>query len=151
MTAQVADVGLRNGEYIVSSYSQTDDGFWIADGTPTRLPDSASAGELGQAIRNALEQSRQNVPTPPRDADTAKPLLDMLGLPDYATYAKGTRSVSVRATTSSDGGESIKVTPERNEGARGGFTPIQNQASVFLYDSPGQLGKEVIKAFKKAT
>jgi hypothetical protein len=150
MTAKLANIDLRQGEYIVDSYSQTEAGFWIALGAPVRLPDSASAGELGRVIRSALDQSRQSVPTPPRDADTAKPLLDMSGLPDYATYAKGTRSVGVRATTTDDG-ESIKVTPKRNEGARGGFTPITDQMREFPYDSPGQLGVEVIKAFDKAT
>ncbi|PZS32325.1 MAG: hypothetical protein DLM61_07055 [Pseudonocardiales bacterium] len=143
-------VELRNDEYIVSANSQTEAGFWISVGTPFRLPDSAPAGKLGQVIRDALSQSQQGVPTPPRDADSpARPLLDLLGLPDYASYMKGARSVEVYAEGIGTD-ESIEVTPKRNEGARGGFTTIDEQAKVFPYDSPGQLGTEVIRAFDKA-
>lgn len=148
MTRQGASVDLRQGEYIVSTYSKTTAGFWVLDGTPSRMPQDAAPHELGAAIRTALGKSREGLQAPGRDDTPSKPLLDLLGLPDYATYAKGTRSVGVRLE-SSDEGETVELTPRRNEGARRGFTPITNEKCTFPYTSPEQLGNEVIKAFDK--
>lgn len=150
MIARLSNVDLRAGEYIVQTYSQTEDGFWVLDGQPIRLPSDASPGELGQATKDALEVSRQDIANPPREANTARPLLEMLGLRDYATYARGTRSVGVRADDTPDG-EQIKITPKRNGGARNGFTPLKEHQIAFSYDSPGQLGKALIEAFEHAT
>jgi hypothetical protein len=144
-----ANIDLRQAEYIVSTYSKTLPGFWVLDGTPVRVPQESSADQLGAVIRNALDQSREGVEEPGRDGKPAQPLLDLLGLPDYATYAKGTRSVGVYVEPSGEG-EVVKVTPKRNEGTRRGFTPIEDEMRTFTYDSPSQLGIEVIKAFDKA-
>lgn len=150
MTDRLCNVDLRAGEYIVQPYSETEDGFWVLDGQPIRLASGASPGELGQAIRDALAVSRRDIANPPRDTDAARPLLEMLGLRDYATYARGTRSVGVRTADTPDG-EQIKITPKRNGGPRTGFTPLKEHRVVFSYDSPGQLGKAVIEAFEHAT
>lgn len=149
MTEKLASVDLRQGEYIVCTYSKTSAGFWVLDGTPARVPQESPADELGAAIRNALSQSREGVDGPGRDGKPAQPLLDLLGLPDYATYAKGTRSVEVYVEPSSEG-EAVEVTPQRNEGSQDGFTPIDDEMRAFTYDSPSQLGTEVIKAFDRA-
>src|SRR3979490_2391530 len=95
MTGQLAGVDLRQGEYIVSTYSKTAKGLWVLDGTPARLPQDSPADQLGVAIRAALAQARVGVDEPTRDSDPARPLLDLLQVPDFATYAKGTRSVEV--------------------------------------------------------
>jgi hypothetical protein len=149
MTGKLASVDLRQGEYIVSTYSKTPAGFWVLDGTPARVPQESSADELGTVIRNALGQSREGVDGPGRDGEPAQPLLDLLGLPDYSTYAKGTRSVEVYVEPSGEA-EAVEITPKRNEGSRRGFTPIDDEMRAFTYDSPSQLGIEVIKAFDKA-
>jgi hypothetical protein len=46
--------------------------------------------------------------------------------------------------------ETIDVTPQRNDGGRRGFTPIDGETETFKYTSPEQLGVEVIKAVGKA-
>jgi hypothetical protein len=149
MKGKRANVDLRQGEYIVCTYSKTSAGFWVLDGTPARVPQESPAGELGAAIRDALSQSREGIDTPGRDDKPAQPLLDLLGLPDYATYAKGTRSVRLNVEPSGEG-ETVKVTPKRNEGTRRRFTPIVDEMHEFIYESPLQLGIEVIKALNKA-
>jgi hypothetical protein len=148
MTEKLASVDLRQGEYIISTYSKTSAGFWVLDGTPARMPQESPADELGTTIRNALDQSREGLDNPGRDGKPGQPLLDLLGLLDYATYAKGTRSVEVYVEPSSEG-EAVEVTPQRNEGSQDGFTPIDDEMREFTYNSPLQLGIEVIKAFDK--
>lgn len=95
MTARLVGVDLRQGEYIVGVYSQTLKGIWVLDGTPIRLAEDLSAGQLGDEVLRALERSRVGVPDVPRDSDVFRPWLDLLRLPDYATYLQGTRSVWV--------------------------------------------------------
>jgi hypothetical protein len=150
MAGKLASVDLRQGEYIVCTYSKTPAGFWVLNGTPARIPQGSSANELGAVIRTALNESRDSIDTPGRDNASAQPLLDLLGLSDYATYAKGTRSVEVYVEPS-DEGEAVEVTPKRNEGSRRGFTPVDDEMRAFPYDSPRQLGIEVINAFDKTT
>jgi hypothetical protein len=150
MTERLANVDLRRGEYIVQSSSQTVAGFWISTGTPVRFSSTSSAMELGQAVVEALARSKQGVETPPRDAKLSQPLLDLVGVRDYAAYMKGTRSIDVDAAETPDG-QQMKITPTRNEGARGGFTPIAGKAVTIIFASPGQLGEAIVRAFEDAT
>jgi hypothetical protein len=145
MTGQLVGVELRQGEYIVSVYSRTPKGVWVLDGMPARLSASVPADHLGTTIRNALDRSRVGVDELTRDSDPARPLLDLLKLPDFATYAKGTRSVEVYRD-----GETIEVTPQRNEGGRHGFTPIDEETQTLVNISSEQLGAAIIGAFDKA-
>jgi hypothetical protein len=149
MTARLVGVDLRQGQYLVSTYSRTPKGVWVVDGLPALFTEDTPADMLGVAIHEALERSRQGIPELSRDSDPARPRLDLLGLPDYATYAKGTRSVEVYSKLSDDG-DTIAVTPTHNQGPRKGFTPIKQERQTFVYTSPEQLGTEVLKAFTKA-
>lgn len=146
MTAQMVEVDLRKGEYIVCVYSRTGTGIWVLDGTPERLPQEATPVQLGTTVNDALDRSRSGLPELTRDSKPSQPLLDLLQVRDYATYAKGTRSVEVYRD-----GETVEVTPRRNEGGRNGFTPIEEEITTFSPVSAEQLGAEVAKAFTKAT
>jgi hypothetical protein len=121
----------------------------VLDGTPSRLSEDSTAHQLGMAVREALARSRVGIPELTRDSQPDRPLLDLMGLPDYATYAKGTRSIRVRSD-STDAGETVKVTPLRNGGAQSGFTSISEAKQTFAYESAEQLGAAVKEAFTKA-
>jgi hypothetical protein len=138
-------VDLRAGEYLLCVYSKTAQGIWVLDGTPDRLPADTATAQLGAAVDNALQRSRHGVDELTRDSDPARPLLDLLGLPDFASYAKGTRSVEVYRE-----GEDVEVTPRRNDGPRRGFTPLDEDMVTYSAASADRLGAEVITAFEKA-
>lgn len=144
MTEQLVGVDLRQGEYFVLVYSKTTKGTWVLDGTPVRLDETATADQLGMAIRAALDRSRVGADELTRDAEPARPLLDLLKLPDFATYTKGTRSVEVYRD-----GDVIEITPLRNEGGRRGFTPIEGESRTIDNASPGGVGTMVIAALGK--
>src|SRR5947209_20141020 len=110
-------VDLWHGEYIVCTYSKTPMGVWVLDGTPARLPQDSTTDRLGAVIREALARSRVGVDELTRDSQPSRPLLDLLQVPDFATYARGTRSVEVYSEPSGDS-ETVEVTPTRNEGSR---------------------------------
>jgi hypothetical protein len=145
VTEQLVGVDLREGEYILSVFSKTGKGVWAMDGIPDRLASGVAASELGSAIEDALAQSRSGLPELAPDSKPSQPLLDLLYLPNYAAYVRGTRSVEVYRD-----GDMIEVTPFRNEGARGGFTPIETEMTTLTLASPEQLAAEVLEAFKKA-
>jgi hypothetical protein len=115
------------------------------DGIPDRLASGVAASELGSAIEDALAQSRSGLPELAPDSKPSQPLLDLLYLPNYAAYVRGTRSVEVYRD-----GDMIEVTPFRNEGGRRGFTPIETEMTTLTLASPEQLAAEVLEAFKKA-
>lgn len=146
MTAQMVEVDRRKGEYIVCVYSQTGKGVWVLDGTPERLSQDATPDQLGATIDAALDRSRSGLPELTRDSKPAQPLLDLLQVRDYATYAKGTRSVEVYRD-----GDTIEVTPRRNEGGRNGFTPIEEEIITFSPTTAEQIGEEILNAFTKTT
>lgn len=148
MNRRLVNVYLRQGEYIISTHSRTKAGFWVLDGTPSRMRQASAPSELGAAILTALEKCREGLEAPGRDGTPSRPLLDLLGLTDYVAFLKGTRSVEVYIDASGTQ-EKVEITPQRNEGGRHGFTPVDEATSVFPYDSPEQLGNEVIEAFDK--
>lgn len=142
-------VDLREGQYIVGVFSQTTQRIWVLDGTPALFPGDSSAERLGLAVRTALARSRTGLPGITRDSKPGQPRLDLLGLPDFATYMTGTRSVEVHSESNEAGEIVIEVTPRRNEGPRGGFTSIAEEERTFVYESAEQLGTAVIDAFTK--
>lgn len=143
---RLASVDLRNGEYLVSTYSTTADGFDVMEGLPARLPGTALAGELGQAVIDALVRSREDIPTPGDLRNVTHPLLDMIGVRDYTSYARGVRQVSVIEDENR-----ITVTPTHNGGRSAGFTPKAEQAVEVLYRSPGRVGEAVVEALEHAS
>lgn len=144
MTVQRITIGLRKGEYILCVYSKTGKGVWVLDGTPDRVAQGVAVGQLGSAIQDALARSRAGLDELTRDSEPVQPLLDLLQLPNYAAYAKGTRSVEVYRND-----DTIEVTPFRNEGGARGFTPIKAERTALSPTSPEQLATEVLNAFDK--
>jgi hypothetical protein len=152
MTEHAAAVHLRpNGEYLFEVSSLTINGFWISDGTPVVLAKGASVEQIGTAAREALQRSRQGIPAyDHRTQDPSRPLLDLVGLPTYARYARGVRMVDV-SRNFDEGVHSIELTPQNNGGARSGFTPIGEHRLKVTYESPAQLGRAVLDVLQFAT
>jgi hypothetical protein len=113
-----ASVDHRKSEYIVTSYTQTDAGFWQMNGHFSRLRSSAVPDDLGQAVLSALDASNRLPLTHTGASESAfAPVLEELGLKTYTQYMKGTLSVSVEIAE----GDVLSITPMRNGGAREGF------------------------------
>jgi hypothetical protein len=134
-------VDQRKDELIVASYSKTKPGFWVMNGWLRRVPAESSDDDLGVLISNALDASETGIEAPTRDANPAKPLLEMVGLRSYGAYMEGTRSLSV-----SRDGEGVTVEPSRNEGRRGGFTPLPARSEQLNRPSAPELAKAVREA-----
>jgi hypothetical protein len=144
---KLASVERRKGEFIVTSYTQTPPGFWQMNGHFSRVPSDADARDLGQALLDALDASNQ---IPLRDIDASNdsfaPVLEELGLKNYAQYMKGAVSVSLEV----DNDDVLKITPMRNGGAREGFIEIADEARVLVDRSAGSLGSAVELAMAQA-
>lgn len=46
MTRQLVTVDVRQGEYLVFTYSRTVAGLWVLDGRPARLPQGCQPDDL---------------------------------------------------------------------------------------------------------
>jgi hypothetical protein len=147
MTRSV-DVDRRGTEYVVTSYTQKAPGsFWRMNGHFQVVPLSAPASMLGHVILDAIEASN-TLPFPQSNPGTKPidPVLDALGVRSYAQYMKGTRGVTVRM----DDDDVLRITPQRNEGARGGFVPITDKQTVVEDRSADAIGDAIEVAMGQA-
>lgn len=142
----------KDGRVLVQPYSRTTNGFNISDGLPHILRENGDATELGKVVVQALDESNRR-PLPARDLRADPPereLLAGLGLKTVGQYMKGTRGVSLYAVYDSEI-TTVRILPQRNGGARGAFTGIEEERVVLDYESPEQLGRAVQDALQKAT
>ena len=141
---QSASVDERDGVIAVTSYSQTEAGFWATNGVILRLPGDVANEIVGAAVSVALDASRQDVPTPAPDADIGRPLLRLFGVRSWGPYMVGTRSVGVRRW---DG--NVEVVPTRNR-AKDGFVEMPD--AVVTVEAPGdaELGAAVREGLARA-
>jgi len=142
--SDLVSVDQRGGQWLVASYSQTVHGFWVMNGWLRRLEADAPDEEIGTAVQQGLERSAASVEAPARDTNPAAPLLEMVGLRSYGAYMRGTRSIDVTRE-----GNTVTIEPKRNEGPRGGFTPLAELAEVLDLPSQGELGKAIQEALKR--
>ncbi|WP_029146347.1 hypothetical protein [Microbacterium luticocti] len=152
MTDRLVSVELQKDSRIfIVTYSRTTDGHRLIDGVPIVVPTADDATALGEAVVNGLLRSTTGV-LPPRDTSVSPPDAEFLrwaGVETYAKYAKGVRTVEVWAD--GDGElEDIEITPEGNQGARGGFVPLGDPESI-TFNGPTQLGEAVQRALALAT
>ncbi|MFT4260047.1 hypothetical protein [Microbacterium sp.] len=122
------------------------------NGLPRVLHTADETESLGSAVLAALESSPRMI-LPSRDFRNDPPdreFLAWLGVPTYAKYAKGVRSVGVYSFID-EGDDRILVTPEANGGARSGFTPITDQRVTLTDFDPVTVGGAVQHALTLAT
>lgn len=143
--SDLVSVDQRGGECFVASFSKTVPGFWVMNGWLRRLDEAASDEAIGAAVTDGLDASEADVEPPGRDAKPAAPLLEMVGLRSYGAYMRGTRQVGI-----SREGHVVTVEPKRNEGSRGGFTPLPDRAEVMDAPSGQELGRAVREALRRA-
>lgn len=132
MITQAAGVDQRADQLIVTSYSRTTKGLWIAADSSI-LDAIVDDVDLGNDIREALNRSELGVPHPTRDelAQLQREWLRTLGMRSVSAYMKGTRSVAVH--THDEG--HIALTPTENRG-RDGFVEIQEAKTLLPGDTP---------------
>jgi len=141
---KLAAIYERKGRLFVTASHQTKAGFWVDDEEVACL-DQPTHDELGCAIEKALDRSQNGVPTPPPDARTDKPLLAAAGVGSWGTFMKMAQHVGVF-----NDGRSLKVTPYRNLGGKGGFEPEPDLA-VPSATSASALGQIVANLLSRAT
>jgi len=132
----------RDGAFFLASYSKTVPGFWVMNGWVCRLEDGAPDETLGVAVDRGLESSKTDVEAPPRNVNSATPLLELAGVRSFAAYMQGALSVGITRE-----GETVTIEPTRNEGPRGGFTSLPDRVQVMQQPSRGDLGKAIREAF----
>ena len=142
----------RDGRVFVQPMSFTANGFMISDGLPEVVDGIDDAEVLGVVVTAALHTSNRR-PLPARDLRNDPPdreFLAWLGVRSWSQYKRGVRSLGVLAMFDDEIAE-VSLTPSRNDGPRGGFTPISEERFSITFESPEQLGRAVQDAMSKAT
>ncbi|MEV7693488.1 hypothetical protein AB0N73_09175 [Microbacterium sp. NPDC089189] len=142
----------KDGRVFVITFSKTTDGHRIMDGLPLVVENAEDALTLGDAVVAGLQRSTDGV-LPARDLRRYPPdagFLDWLGVPTYAAYARGVRSVSVWAAGGAGDLRRVEVTAEANGGPSRGFAPT-DEGEVLTYEGSERLGMAVQRALAKAT
>ena len=153
MTRSLVDVyALPDGRMLVQTMSRSAPRQWLPNGLPVALEASGDAETLGRAVLDALAASPLTT-LPVRDVRVDPPgreMLEWLGLADWEAFERGTRMVIVHGFFD-EGEDHLIVTPQNNEGPRGGFTPM-TEHRVKLFDlDPVTVGRAVQEAGKLAT
>jgi hypothetical protein len=150
---RTAQVALRGDEYIVFSYTRRPWGVWEMNGVIFRLPKDSDPATLGKAVWDALDASnRVELPEHDPSVNTFRAILKELGFRSNAQYMKGAREVEVSAEIDQrpeyDG--LTRIVPYRNNGARGGFIPINEKRRLIDDCTPETLGQTVEAALADA-
>ena len=108
------------------------------------LPAGTTDASLGETVLAALGESRDGTPHVTRDEINQRlaGLLRATGTRSYTAYAKGVRSVGVLLDD-----HQIVLSPTKNEGARGGFSFLDEEMVVAADAGPRALGEAVRVAF----
>jgi hypothetical protein len=140
-----AQVCNHSGEWYYRPFSRTSAGVRVGSEIVLKIPDSASALEKGQTAVLALQHSLDDVPHPDRWIDPCEDaLLRAAGVTRWATFMKGTQSLAIELE-----GSSMKLVPERNLGAKGGFERLENKSTEIEYPADlASIGDALTQAFK---
>jgi hypothetical protein len=107
-------VFVRARDFLVEPNARTTDGLWLSADPVSRLPKTASAAELGAAVRSALAASRQNIPRPTDWRSFPSSLLRVAGCRSWNALQRSAARCEVEANASA-----IRILPSRNGGTQG--------------------------------
>jgi hypothetical protein len=142
----MAAVFARKGEFLVEPNCQTTIGLWSSADPVVSLPRSASAAELGTAVRSALAASRRGIaydPTGWRGFPSS--LLRVAGVRSWNALQRSDARCQMERNAST-----IRILPYRNGGTKGedsGYRPLEELAvAVSAAASDSELGTAVLSA-----
>jgi hypothetical protein len=137
---KLSTVCRKKQKLYIDTYSKTEAGFWIVEGSIEVLPEVASPAEIAKAVRQALERSRQGVPTPDPTVDRTRDLVKLAGERSYSAFVNGLVSCEVATE-----GDEMRVYASDNKGIKGG---IINREPPTMLVSPSD--EELGAAIKSA-
>ena len=117
---KMASVFLRRGVFYLQSESCTTEGVWIGGPPIFRVdrnePDLSR--KLSDAVSEVLARSREEVPHPTDWSEvTPKPLYELAAVKSWAQFVSGDcRCIRIEVSDNM-----VRLFPEENRGAKGGF------------------------------
>jgi len=128
-----AEVASRKGRLFFKSYSKSGRAL-VFNGWVQAAEEPADDAAVGHLTRAALAESEPDVPWPDFRSGTTpemRRLLDTVGVKTYGQYQGGAKQVSIELDDRKPG---LMITPSRNEGRRGGFVALEDQAVTLSRD-----------------
>lgn len=143
---QCAEVDVRKGDVLVSTFSQTSTGAWIGTGETEKLSITSPPSLLGAAIHQALAASQTGVRHPRQDEwkGLEERLLKAAGVRRYSEFVKGARSVSAELDV-----HGLRLVPMKNMGAKGGFVHLTDKTLTLQAEATDEeVGQAILRALE---
>lgn len=129
------------GKTILHASCMTTEGVWILC-PPLLAVSSESFSDVGDAVIQALDGSREHVPHPTSWEEIFSPLFKIAGVRSWRAFASSAKCVEIETS-----GNRVSFVPTINLGAKGGFLSIRAR----IIDSPPvyeDLGMALLTAFQ---
>jgi hypothetical protein len=112
--SRLAIVYARNRDFIVQPNSKTTAGFYIGTEPIELLPSDVSDGDLGAAIRRALNASQTGIAVPTNRKADLEPLFQLARIRNWNELQKTATMCEIESA-----GNEFRITPSSNGGAIG--------------------------------
>jgi hypothetical protein len=133
-------IDVRGDAILVASLAERENG-WQMQPDIRRLTRDTGASELGAEVEAALLRSAAGEG---EGEDGFEALLRSAGVKSWSQYVKGLDSVRVRRN-----GDTVKVVPQRNRGARQGLEDISEAVETLQKPDAATLGQAVQRALAR--
>ncbi|RDC58438.1 hypothetical protein DU508_00065 [Pedobacter chinensis] len=129
-------------EYVyIHSSNETTAGVWLMS-EPVYKVEKNDIELIGVKIKEALSSSKTGIPHPTNFKGLTDPLLNQANVKSYNTFAKNALCISINSD-----GQFIRLIPRVNNGPKGGYTAIEEQAEKLENPDPKELGEMILKVF----
>jgi hypothetical protein len=132
----------RHGNLYLHADSSTNTALWIST-APFLLVRTEVDRQLGEAVRKALEGSKENLPLPDSTIDLLRPVYELAGVDSWRAFVAGT--VCCRVI---EDGQVITVIPSKKRGMSFEFRP--DEATHLVAPSTDDLREAVTKALDQS-
>lgn len=136
---------LKNNAIYLTSDVGSDSGSSKRSGPFFRIELPQSTEAIGEALLEALANSKMNVPLDPDWVTRLKPLVKLASAKSWRDFLKGTKSVHIREI----GQETFDFLPTENDG-RGGFDHLPEIVVTAEREVARVVGEALLRAFNES-
>lgn len=135
-----ATIYYKNMVVYIFGQSRTVNGVWICS-SDMKSVSIENLEEIGKATEFLMNSTMINIKHPSQAEwiSANKEFLELLGYGSFSTFMKGAKCINVYSDNNN-----ITLIYTKNEGARGGFTPM-GEYSFEFNDDFHSLGEEILK------
>ena len=135
MKCTEADV--RNGEWFFCPSSRAVTGLWVVTSPIIRVSNDEGNARKGEALMEALNSSRHDVPLPDPKDNLVAPILEMSGVKSWSTFARRANFIRIEL----DEVDGIRLKPFEKLGSKGAFQGMSDKVKLMPTEATFERGR----------